>query len=42
MYMYYCVLYFIPITYMVSQNKGVRNGKKGYVTVKLIIHPYII
>ena len=28
--------------YRVSQNKGVRNGKKGCVTVELIIHPYII
>ena len=28
--------------YRVSQNKGVRNGRKGCITVKLIIHPYII
>ena len=28
--------------YRVSQNKGVRDGKKGCVTVQLIIHPYII
>ena len=28
--------------YRVSQNKGVRNAKKGCITVKIIIHPYII